>query len=123
MADISGVPTAASSRERDRCLCESIEAISAGLVSGLGELFDEIGGAVWYVSLLVSDDREMAAQATIRTFGAAWRSPGAIPRDPRAARGWILSTACRVSRELAGSDGTSHLRLVVEDEIQARVTP
>lgn len=120
MADISG----ASSRERDRCLCESIEAIAAGLVSGLGELFDEIGGAVWYVSLLVADDRSMAEQATIRTFGAVWRSPGASPRDPVAARRWILSTACRVSGELATTHGaTSQLRLVSSNDAGAQGMP
>ncbi len=124
MADSSGVTRGVSSQERDRCLRESIEAISAGLVSGLGELFDEIGGAVWYVSLLVSDDREMAEQATIRTFGAAWHSPDAIPRDALAARRWILSTACRVSRELAGSDHAPlNLRLVSEHHTEASRTP
>ncbi len=110
--------------ERSRSLGEVLAAMSVGLVSAVGELYDLLGDDVWRASLIVSGDLVRAEQATISTFDAAWRSAGSLPKDPAAARRWLLRTACRACRELALLDATcSCLPVRAEDaEPVGRVT-
>lgn len=92
--------------ERARSLGEILAAMSVGLGSALGELYDLLGDDVWRASLIVSGDLVRAEQATISTFEAAWRSAGSLPQDPAAVRLWLLRTACRACQELAVLDAS-----------------
>ncbi len=102
--------------EQRRHLGEVLAAMAARSVAAVEELYDLFGDPVWRASLVVSGDLVRAGQATVLTFDAAWRSPASIPRDPAAARRWLLRTACRACEELAALDATcSCLPVGVED--------
>ena len=89
--------------DHDLAVAASLEAIAAGTVTAIGELYDLLGEEVWTVSLIITDDVAAAERATIGSFVQVLRTPGVVPRDAAAARRWMLRTACRVADSISAT--------------------
>lgn len=81
---------------RDRRVAHALADMAAGQATGLGDLFDLLGDAVYRLSQTLTHDEEAAEDAAVETFRRLWER---VPRH--LANGtetrWVLDVACDVA--------------------------
>ncbi len=91
-----------SRRSPDRSqLRRSLLEMRQGQVTGISDLYDCLGEAVWKVCLLITGSPRDAERATIVAFQDAWEHPTSIPHDASGARRWMFQAAWRASKRAA----------------------
>lgn len=76
---------------RDRRVAHALADMAAGQATGLGDLFDLLGDAVYRLSQTLTHDEEAAEDAAVETFRRLWSESPAIWRTEQRPAGYSTS--------------------------------